>query len=110
MGGTSSTAGNVIAASFFATTFLMTHGAHNMNSGHTVQPSRYTVPNNGSTGQRKSPFATEIWTIGSSEEIVGEKFYQTVTHFYDNLLRAQQPLGKDVAKALYENLWDLYAR
>lgn len=35
-------------------------------------------------------------------------FEQTVVNFYANLLAAQEPLGAEFGKVLYDNLWDLY--
>ncbi len=106
-GGTSWTANNLFAVRLFATSLIATQSAP-VEKSRTVH---YDYPNNASSGNAATVMkGDQIMYKVQESRAQDVEFEQSVSGFYADLMVKQEPLGQEVSKVLYENLWDLYAR
>lgn len=70
------------------------------------------VPNNANyvTSANSHTFGQYANIFSGDFEREPHQFEASISLFYAKLLARQEPLGKEFEDALYDNLWDLYAR
>lgn len=56
----------------------------------------------------KATFDMYRGVVSGQYDVGARKFERSVGNFYSRLLLAQEPLGAEFEKVLYDNLWDMY--
>ncbi|MEQ6343009.1 MAG: hypothetical protein M3A44_15520 [Gammaproteobacteria bacterium] len=100
----SMTLGSISIAGILATQLLALPSDEFQKLSLAPNNANYVTPANSHTfGQYANIFTGEFDRESSQLEV-------SVSLFYAKLLAHQEPLGKEFEEALYDNLWDLYAR
>ena len=100
----SSTMGYVVMAGLLSVAMLnaLPNDSFLGSKNHALSNNPYSANDRGAT------FDSFRSKVKGRYDLSPPSFEQTVVNFYANLLAAQEPLGAEFGKVLYDNLWDLY--